>query len=200
MAPDKRIMGTTVHVASDPPHEDGPPLQPPRPRMGSKPRFDDFPDHEAPTSAQTPESRKLSPPGGIKVQGKGWTVSVPAVVITAVLSAGGTLAAGRAVAPPAEKGDLAGIRDELAGLRADVRELRDDQRKDRQFARAQHTYTEQSIDLMAQTIRALGGKLNFAPGAEPEPLEFHEPPLNPGAHGAPSVQPRAVLPASPKPP
>jgi hypothetical protein len=140
--------------------------------------------------------RKDSPPAGIKVQGKGWQVSVPAVALTAILTAAGTLAGSRAVNDQSSSAEL---RSEMQALREDFKslrqEFREELREQRSNNRALLTYTRDSVTLLGQTLRELGAKVDSASGPLP-PLELHPPPLR--GSEAPRVQPRATLPAPPE--
>lgn len=183
-------MGIPGVRVGEPPEGD-PPLQPPRPRQTSKPRVEAEWDNEGADPAETPGTRKLSPPGGIKLEGPGWRVNVSQMALVALLAGSG----GAGVAATVTGRDNAALAEELRGLREDVTTLRKELREARADNRAVLAYTRESVTLLGQTVRELGAKVETATGPLP-PLELHPAPM-PGSH-APRVQPRATLPAPPE--
>ena len=161
-------------------------------RLRSLPRVEREEVAKQPASAAPPSARKPSPADGIRVQGHGWGLTVPAVVVSAIV----TTLVGRLTekAPTLAPDDE--LRRDVKELRSEIREIREENRQLRGYVRAQATWTEQSIGLTAQVVQRLGGKLDFAPGSEPPPVEFHAPPLRAGAGKA--AQPKAVLAAPPE--
>ncbi|UOF77327.1 hypothetical protein [Caudoviricetes sp.] len=149
-----------------------------------------------------PESRKPSPPGGIKLEGPGgWKVSMPHAALLAILACfGGAGVAAKVTS--AEGGDraevmaeLRSIREELKGLRADVREVRDEQAAGRRDDRKIVNYVEDSLTPIVASMRKLGVKLEYSGRDTASGVEFHAAPL-PGS-SAPAIQPKAVLPERP---
>lgn len=180
MTPPKEIMGVTL------PSE--PPPAPPRPA----------PEPPAPP----PSLRKDSPAGGIKIQGKGWHISMPHVALVAVLTTLGGWFGKDAVSKGerAELGDVLrevkALRKDVANVRGDVADLAEEQRKARGNDRKLLAYVDESLKPMVASLRKLGVKLTYEGDDRAADVEFHPPP-GPGST-APPVQPRAALPERPQ--
>lgn len=204
MAPPERdVMGARMHVKSDPP-EDDPPLQPPRPRakQPSRPVVELEPEAETLEHAppKPPYVRKDSPPGGIKLEGKGFKFSVPHAALLAILACFG--GAGVAAKVTSSEGsdraetlaELRSIREELKGVRSDVRDVRDEQQHQRGATKKLANYVEDSLTPIVASIRKLGVKLEYSGSDPARDVEFHAPPLG---GTAPAIQPKATLPERP---
>jgi hypothetical protein len=155
----------------------------------------------APEAAASLPPRKDSPPGGtIAIHGKGWKITMPHVALVAVLTTlGGWF--GKDAISKGEQAELGDVLTELRAVRKDVRDLkgdvgdvRDDQRKARSSDTKILNYVEDSLTPVFASLGKLGVKFQFA-GRQPEPVEFHQPPLG-GA--APPIQPKAVIPERPQ--
>lgn len=200
--PDKDVMGVRMHVNTDPPGAGEP--QPPRPRakQPSRPQVELEPEAEtlAAAGGKPPYSRKDSPAGGFRIEGKGWRITMPHVALVAVLTTIGGWFGSKAVS----KGEGAEVADVLAEVRAlrkdvkdlsgDVTDVRDEQRRARSNDGKILNYAEDTFTPLVASVRKLGVKLVYA-GREPEAVEFLPTPL-PGS-GAPPIQPRATLPERP---
>lgn len=202
MSPQKDVMGVRMQVNTDPPPEDDPPLQRPRAKQPSRPTVELEPESETLEHAQprAPYVRKDSPPGGIKLEGKGFKLSVPHAALLAILACfGGAGVAAKVTS--SEGGDraemlaeLRSIREELKGTRSDIRDLRDEQQQARGSDKKIVSYVAASITPIVASLRKLGVKLEFD-GADPaRDIEFHQAPL---AGTAPPIQPKATLPERP---
>ena len=199
--PEKDVMGVRMHVNTDPP-EDDPPLHRPRAKQQSRPTVEMEPEAETLEHAGGVPlyGRKDSPPGGIRLEGKGWKVTMPQAVLVALLTAIGGWFGSRVVTQN-EQGDkaevmaeLRSIRDELKGVRADVRDLRDEQQQQRGADKKILNYVQDSLTPIVASMRRLGVKLEYQ-GGDPDDVEFHPAPM-PGSI-APPIQPKATLPDRP---
>ncbi len=201
--PDKEIMGVRLHVNSDPPEDDPPLRRPPaRAKQPSRPQVELEPEAETLEHAggKQPYVRKDSPPGGIKLEGKGFKFSVPHAALLAILACFGGAGVAAKVAS-SEGGDraemlaeLRSIREELKGTRSDIRDIRDEQQTQRGANKKLLNYVEDSLTPIVASLRKLGVKLDYS-GREPEEVEFSPPPL--AGSKAPPIQPKATLPERP---
>lgn len=153
--------------------------------------------HAAEARPVEPPPRSVSPVGTARIQTPWGSMSAPGPTFLLALLIIGVLVA----IVWFVRGEVRSIRDELVATESRAKAR--DEATQRQLVElrnhltALQLYTEQSVGLTAQVVRRLGGKLEFAPGTEPE-VEFHPPPL--AATRAAPVQPRAVLPPPPPPP
>jgi hypothetical protein len=150
-------------------------------------------------AASVPPSRKDSPPGGIKLEVGKHRVTVSQLALVAVLTTlGGWF--GKDAISKGEQAELGDVLTELRAVRKDVRDLKGDVgdvREDQRKARSANTkilnYVEDSLTPVFASLGKLGVKFQFA--RQPEPVEFHQPPLG-GA--APPIQPKALIPERPQ--
>jgi hypothetical protein len=200
MPPEKTVMGTRMHVDTDPPTErrgTEPDRRQAAPKPASPPHADD-----GDAAGRPPYSRKESPPGGIRLEGRGWRVTMPAAALVAVVTAVGGWFTSRAVSK-GESAEVADVLSEVRELRKDVKGLRravDDVREEQTEARANDkkilNYAEGTFAPIVASLRQLGVKLTYLGNDDPaRDLDFHPAPL-PGS-GAPPIQPRAALPERP---
>lgn len=147
-----------------------------------------------------PLSRKDSPPAGIRLEGKGWRITMPHVALVAVLTTIGGWFGSKAVSK-GENVELADVlkevragRKDVQDLKGDVADIREEQRKARGDKTKILNYTEDSFTPIVASLRRLGVKLEYD-GADPaRDVEFHQAPLG---GNAPPVQPKATLPERP---
>lgn len=194
-------MGVTL--PSTPP-EDEPPMRRPRapaqePRQRAEtPTLNDWPV----PSGKAPESRKDSPPGGIRLEGPGgWRLSLPHAALLAILACFGGAGVAAKVASSGEgdradmMAELRSIREELKGLRSDVREVRDEQAAGRRDDKKIVNFVQDSLTPLVASVRKLGVKLEYSGRDMASDVEFHPAPM--AGSNAPPIQPKAVLPERP---
>jgi hypothetical protein len=155
-------------------------------------------------SVVAPESRKDSPPGGIKIQrdAKGTlSITMPQVALVAVLGTLGGIFGTKAISK-GDEGDraemmaeLRSIREEIKGLRSDVRDVRDEQAAGRRDAKKIVNYVQDSLTPLVASVRRLGVKLEYSGRDFAGDVEFHPEPM--AGSNAPPIQPKAVLPERP---
>lgn len=199
--PDKDVMGVRMHVNTDPPHEDDPPLQRPRAKQRSRPEVELEPESETLESMRAPHARKDSPPGGIRLEGKGWRITMPQAALVAVLTALGSWFTSKAISK-GENAEVSDVLKEVRALRKDVKDLKGDvadvgeeQRKGRSDDKKILNYAEDTFTPIVASLRRLGVKLQYDGDDDPaKSVEFHPAPLG-GA--APPIQPKVALPERP---
>lgn len=198
--PDKDVMGVRMHVNTDPPPEDDPPLKPPRPKQRSRPEIELEPEAETVESRRAPQARKDSPPGGIRLEGKGWRITMPHVALVAVLTTIGGWFGSKAVSK-GESVELADVlkevragRKDVQDLKGDVADVREEQRKARGDKTKILNYTEDSLTPIVASLRKLGVKLEYDGADVARDVEFHPAPLG---GSAPAIQPKQTLPDRP---
>lgn len=195
----KYVLGTEV-PSLPPAPEDGPPLVPPRRRASAPESVDESSPELAPRASRVAPERSLSPPGGIKIAGPGgWSISLPQVALVAILTAAGTWFGSKAVTEKSDSAEVASelrlLRKEMAELKDDVRAVRAEQVDGRTADKAIVSYVTGTVTPIVASLRkCCGVKLEFERG-DPFIVEFHEPPHV--GSGAPSTQPKAVLPSKP---
>lgn len=201
--PDKEIMGVRMHVNTDPPEDDPPLQQPVRRQQASRPEPAELAEQPAPTAQvaeKAPYSRKDSPPGGIRIEGKGFKLSVPHAALLAILACFG--GAGVAAKVTSNEGsdraemmaELRSLHEELKGVRSDIRDVRDEQQTQRGSTKKLANYIQDSVTPIVASLRKLGVKLEYSGRDPAADVEFHTPPLG---GNAPSIQPKATLPERP---
>lgn len=201
--PDKEVMGVRLHVNTEPPEGERPQVPRPRANQTSRPMVELEPEAETLEHAggKSPYVRKDSPPGGIKLEGRGFKFSLPHAALLAILACfGGAGVAAKITS--SEGGDraemlaeLRSIREEVKGVRSDVRDVRDEQEKRRKDATKILAFTQRTLTPIVASLRKLGVKLEYDGDEDPaSDVKFHQPPLG---GSAPPIQPKATLPERP---
>lgn len=146
--------------------------------------------------------RSRSPAAGmIRVEGKGWKLTMPHVALVAVLTTlGGWF--GKEAASKGEQAELGDVlrevkamRKDLADVRGDLADVREEQRKARGNDRKLLTYVDDTVTPMIASLRRLGVRLGYEGEDRAADVEFHPAPA--AGSTAPPIQPRAVLPERP---
>lgn len=145
-------------------------------------------EESLPAPPKVPESE--APARGVKMSGKGWSVTLPIALVTSVLSAIGMhfVAPGGVPADDELRRDVREIRSDAResrdALRAEIRDLRDQLQREKQF-------THRDVPIIVETMKRQPGgpKLDWKDGWVAD-VDFYPAPLG-GA--APLVQPRVAL-------
>lgn len=138
----------------------------------------------APHRDTLPGPPSAGPSGDLKVAGKGWSLNVPAVVVTGLLALAGGKAWGAAE-----------IKEDIHELTKTTREWRDEDRAAiRQQAdnlAKEHQFTKKDIPIIVAVVRrqSPNAKLVWANGWEPD-VDFYPAPLS---GTAPVLQPTEAL-------
>lgn len=177
--------------------EEGPPA-PQETAQQPAPRVE---DGDAELERRGTPTRSQSPAGGIRLEGRGWKLTMPHVALVAILACFGGGAVGAKVTAT-EGGDraemmaeLRTIREELKGLRSDVREVRAEQTSAHADDKTILTYVDGSLKPIVASLRRLGVKLEYEGRDRAVDVEFHASPAS--GSTAPPIQPKAVLPERP---
>lgn len=163
-------------------------------------------EEEPDTKAETPSAKRSQSPaaGTIRIEGKGFKITMPHVALVAVLTTLGTWFGKDAITKGehAEVADVLhevrGLRNDVKGLKSDVADVAEEQRKGRAADKKVLNFAEDSLTPIVASLRRLGVKLLYDSRTGYDPageIEFHPAPA-PGST-APPVQPKATLPERP---